>query len=260
MSKEITPENGGSETPSLGELKPQDLAIIGPIVISAFAFAYVVGYFFSFDIAWFSFFTLSEHLVFAVCAPPVAIGAVIALLIVYTLSIDYTWYSFIKQYRWLFIIIWIIILMAMGIEIVRRNHIGSGLSFLIIGGGVFVYNYYRDPRQHTSMMIILYWSVNIMVTCFIVGFFSGISWQNHDNIVVYTLFGKSHSMCVIYNNPPEGGQANSKEYFGHVIFEGTRGVLFYDYRAKSLRFIQWRNLGDITGGEHSSSEACMKVE
>jgi hypothetical protein len=35
-----------------------------PILMSAFAFAYVVGYFLAFDLAWFPFFSLSEHIVF----------------------------------------------------------------------------------------------------------------------------------------------------------------------------------------------------
>ena len=57
------------------KLEPKDLAVVGPVILSTFAFAYVVGYFYAFDIDWFPFFTLPEHLVFALRALPIAIGA-----------------------------------------------------------------------------------------------------------------------------------------------------------------------------------------
>jgi hypothetical protein len=44
-------------------------------VATGFAFSYVVGYFLAFDISSFSFFSLSEHVVFALWALPIAIGA-----------------------------------------------------------------------------------------------------------------------------------------------------------------------------------------
>jgi len=39
----------------------KDLPVVGPVIGSSFAFAYVVGYFYAFDIAWFPFFSLPEH-------------------------------------------------------------------------------------------------------------------------------------------------------------------------------------------------------
>ena len=41
-----------------------------PLLASGFAFMYVVGYFLAFDLAWFAFFSLSEHVVFALRALP----------------------------------------------------------------------------------------------------------------------------------------------------------------------------------------------
>jgi hypothetical protein len=46
-------------------------------VASAFAFVYGVGCFSAFDIAWFTFFSLQDH----VSALPVAIGLLVGLLI-----------------------------------------------------------------------------------------------------------------------------------------------------------------------------------
>jgi hypothetical protein len=63
----------------------QKLVTIVPMVAPAFAFAFVVGYFFAFDISWFPLFSLSEHIVFAIRALPIAIGASVAFLITLTL-------------------------------------------------------------------------------------------------------------------------------------------------------------------------------
>jgi hypothetical protein len=52
-----------------------------PIVGSAFAFAFEIGYFYSIDIGWFSFFTLAEHVEFALRGMPIAIAALIVLAI-----------------------------------------------------------------------------------------------------------------------------------------------------------------------------------
>ena len=65
---------------SLG-LKPQELIGLVPIVASGFAVAYNVGYFLAYDISWLPFFSLPEHIVFALRALPIAIGASVAFLI-----------------------------------------------------------------------------------------------------------------------------------------------------------------------------------
>ena len=65
---------------SLG-LKPQELIGLVPVVASGFAVAYNVGYFLAYDISWLPFFSLPEHVVFALRALPIAIGASVAFLI-----------------------------------------------------------------------------------------------------------------------------------------------------------------------------------
>jgi hypothetical protein len=66
-----------------------NLTVVVPVTASAFAFAYVVGYFYAFDIAWFPSFSLSDHLVFALRALPVAIGASVGLLTALRCSPDH---------------------------------------------------------------------------------------------------------------------------------------------------------------------------
>jgi hypothetical protein len=63
------------------EWSAQSLAAVVPILASTFAFAFVVGYFLAFDISWFPFFSLSEHVVFALRALPIAVGASVVFLL-----------------------------------------------------------------------------------------------------------------------------------------------------------------------------------
>jgi hypothetical protein len=62
-----------AEADSKGALGLKELAILAPIVGSSAALAYNVGFFYAIDISFFSFFTLSEHIVFALEAFPLAL-------------------------------------------------------------------------------------------------------------------------------------------------------------------------------------------
>src|SRR5271163_2654638 len=63
----------------------KDITAVGISIASIFAFAFVIWYFYAYDIAWFPFFSFSEHLVFALRALPIALGALVVLLIVLNL-------------------------------------------------------------------------------------------------------------------------------------------------------------------------------
>src|SRR5215471_5118146 len=96
-----------------------DLIPVAPMVAGAFAFAFVVGYFLAFDIAWFAFFTLSEHAVFALRALPIAIGISSAFLIAFELAKN------VKQDGWLRHCLyygWILVLVGTAASIIRYNH------------------------------------------------------------------------------------------------------------------------------------------
>jgi hypothetical protein len=54
-------------------------ATVVPIAASTFALAFDIGYFYSIDIGWFSFFSISEHVEFALRASPIAFAALIVL-------------------------------------------------------------------------------------------------------------------------------------------------------------------------------------
>ena len=66
-----------------------------PAALSFFAYAYVIGFFLASDLAWFSFFSLSEHVVFAFRAIPLAVGASVVLVALYPRWRDRSWFPWI---------------------------------------------------------------------------------------------------------------------------------------------------------------------
>jgi hypothetical protein len=90
----------------------KDMTAAAPFIATSFAFAFNVGYFWSIDIGWFSLFSLSEHVVFALRALPIAIGASIVFMIGLNfaqLESRFKWLSRCKH--WLFVL-WTLVLAA----------------------------------------------------------------------------------------------------------------------------------------------------
>lgn len=61
----------------------KDLIPIAPVIATTFAFAYTVGFFSNIDINWYSLFTLSEQMEFALRAFPIAAASSIIFVIGY---------------------------------------------------------------------------------------------------------------------------------------------------------------------------------
>jgi hypothetical protein len=89
-------------------------------LLSGFAFAYVIGYFLAFDLAWLPFFSLSEHIVFALRALPFAVAALVALL-------------FAKDFPDLLgraILVWICILWVAAVTALMTRYLGFSVHML----------------------------------------------------------------------------------------------------------------------------------
>jgi hypothetical protein len=58
----------------------KDFVVLVPLLATALAVMYDVGYFTQFDLSYFSFFSLSEHVVFALSALPFALIVSIGMI------------------------------------------------------------------------------------------------------------------------------------------------------------------------------------
>lgn len=131
----------------------QKLVAIVPLVAPAFAFAFVVGYFFAFDISWFPLFSLSEHIVFAIRALPIAVGASVAFLITLTLP------RF--QNRLIYravTILWVLFLVMAAIVVLYGAHLGLALSFILVAVGACLHHRAHGDGDPMSFKNILHWT------------------------------------------------------------------------------------------------------
>ena len=212
----------------------KDLTVIVPVTASSFAFAYVVGYFYAFDISWFAFFSLPEHLIFALRALPIAIGASVGLLIALRFStLERRWKWLQNRLNWL-VLGWIGVLAAAAVLAFAGNHPSLSLSFLLIAAGSYIYNDISGPRSPFAS--VLFWAITLMVLCLMVGFVSGSSWRFH------AYFPLDRPMVLAFAKAGSG--ANSSQ--GRVIFAGSAWILFYDYEAKKMRLVRPENIDEIS--------------
>lgn len=209
----------------------KDFIPVAPMVAGAFAFAYVVGYFLAFDVSWFAFFTLSEHIVFALRALPVAIGMSFAFLMVYeltTISQKEGWLRDWLRYAW------IAVLLGTAVGIFLYNHAGLALTLLFIALSTFLY--YRAPDVGKPFVTFLFAATNMMLVSVIVGVLSGAAWR------VPFLQPDSRAMAVKLK------KGTGKPIRGHVIFAGNQSVLIYEFGSGVTYLVPWDNIEGITEG------------
>jgi hypothetical protein len=204
------------------EWSTENLVKITPVVATTFAFAYVVGYFSAFDISWLPMFSLSEHIVFAIRALPMAIGASVVFLII----LIHPNLCSNKRFRRIAIAIWILFLAGGACYTFYRSYFGDGICFVLMIIAVAVYH--SNPSGPKSFRRILYWGATLTVGCLIIGWASASSWsweRLHLPLprTMFIEYGPDSKMS------PEGG---------HVIFAGDKDVLFFGYSSRTTRLLQ----------------------
>jgi hypothetical protein len=225
-----------------------ELAVVVPIVASGFAFAFVVGYFLAFDIAWFPFFSLSEHVVFALRALPIAIGASVGLVIALRFSKIEEHWKWLQGKGYLFLYVWICVLASAGFIAGLSIHFGLASSFFLIAFGTFVHH--RVHVSHKSSPAnMLYWTTTLLVLCLMTGFGSG------SLLKINRIFDLPFARSMVVKMEDE-----QTSHVGQVIFVGSKGVLFYEYGIDKVQLFRWEKIKNVSEcknpGQHiGASEA-----
>jgi hypothetical protein len=202
----------------------KDLTVAVPFVASSFAFAFVVGYFYAFDIAWFAFFSFTEHLVFALRALPIAIGGSVGFLVALRFSqVELRWKWLQNKGHWL-AYGWICALAIAALLAIKGNHLGLCASFVIVAIGAYIYQ--NLPSPSPPFATVAFWATNLMVLSFIVGLASGSAWR-FENL---NPFHRTNPIVV----ESEG----LAPIVGRVIFVGDVGVLIYDRERKAVTLVK----------------------
>jgi hypothetical protein len=205
----------------------KELTGLAPILVPAFAFAFVVGYFSGIDISWLSFFSLKDHALFALRALPVAITA--SLFFAFGLNSRHLskQFSWIYGYRRHFAIVWAVILLAFAAESLYEARVGLGISFIGMALGHWLY--YKTTLPHRAKPSVLdahciaetlYWAGTLMFVSIIVGYVSALpcllELQRHSSI------------------------KNGSTIIGNVIFSGDKYLLVWQSRSDSPRIADCR--------------------
>ena len=233
--------------PKFFGLTLSQIAIVAPTFASTCAFGYVVGYFYAFDIAWFPFFGLSDHVVFALRALPIALTA----LVCFAMALLFRIYSRrVTLAPWMALLV---ILVAFGSDffrsLLRANHLGPAFSLFFLSIWIIIFPYYEYRRRNSDNIQYIdlsYWAITLASACVFAGYLSGKPWRCEKKIA----FSDVHNMYI--NEAIDGVQPPGN--FGHVIFSGSRGALIYSTMDHGLRLIPWEKINRVGG----CSEDCGK--
>jgi hypothetical protein len=242
-----------------------------PLLISLFAVSFAVGYFYAFDISWFSLFSITEHFVFAIRSLPVAVGATFLLLMFLKITLDLkedkhdieqipksitiTWpilrivrYFFIRfflrnslKFGFIVSLIWLVIVGFTFIYMFYTHRPGAGFGFLL----VFICTAYFEllAKFRRTTVQVTYWSLKVTIICMILGYISGHILITRDP---YIVSGSSDYTVFVKLKKAEGmlrGRANG--WHGRLIFSGEKGVLLYDCNVDQVRLIRWDDIVEI---------------
>jgi hypothetical protein len=233
------------------------LSAIVPIVTSAFAFAFEIGYFYSIDIGWFSLFSLSEHTEFALRAFPIAIAASVAMLIsmhlaqhqpilaqqdhLIAMMRGHDAYSCVygnsktrHVVKQITLWSWIVLLVIAGAYVgLFEGYLLLMLSVFTLAVGTHSYFTMHGANKYARL---LYWSITLMICTFALGFLIPRSW--------YFEYQFSPSALLEYVCPKPSwcsGFASKQMTYsiitldddtsvsGQLMHPGDANVLFYQY-------------------------------
>jgi hypothetical protein len=217
-----------------------------PLLASGFAFMYVIGYFLAYDLAWFAFFSLSEHIVFALRALPFAIATLAGI----RLAINDT-RRLKRLMRW-----WPWIVVAAGMALVLSGHPGFGIGFLVIAVAAFgIPIASLDPVTESSA--ILYLVPQLMVMSLMAGWLSGFFWKI--DAYFWTPDGwrfrlAEHPMHIHLKL----GTTGNVTCTGHVIFVGNADVLFYEYSVGKANLVKWSAIDHIHEFENDDPQSAAE--
>jgi hypothetical protein len=196
--------------------------VAAPLLGSALAVTFDVGYFSGIDINLFSIFTISEHLVFALEALPLgvvlAIGAFIAIR--FNEQIDRIVEEKLDSLKLWSLLVWVLILLIFtcGFLIIAYDY-GFLQTCLVVmaAGALHAIWQFRPPK----LLSILFWNGVIVFG------------------LAYSLGYDISRDYVRSSNPDQVIQTQDVETNVLLIRSGDKGVLFYNPKNKSIELMRW---------------------
>ncbi|MCP3408815.1 hypothetical protein [Bradyrhizobium sp. CCGB01] len=207
----------------------KDLVVAIPLVGTAIAISYDVGYFYGVDIAFFTLFSIAEHIVFALQAAPVALGLAVLLMLTVRSKLDVVAGQKIaalgrKSNIWVNLTVLAISGITVGLGIYYRL---AGMAAGMLIGAFLTLTRFIPFEQRTVYSVS---AILVIVSAFAMG---------HDNARAHLLSGEiTHTI----QTEKELAAMSVK-----IIRSGERGVLFYEPKTKQLGLVRWDAVKRLTG-------------
>lgn len=224
-----------------------------PLLGAAVALTFDVGCFYAIGISFFTLFSLSEHIVFAIQAFPIVLALLIPLSVVLVIMgrggasmpppYDPTKVSKpsrIAAYVFFFILFLLLISVLGYILVYATAMVLVVIEFAVVGVAIFFINAPYKRVFIASMAILI-----VLTIAFILGFADGRSYLAKDDTSIGSIIPTASSVVQLKNGALVSGR---------IIMSGDRGVLLYDPALDRLRFILRDAIGSIeaTPPEHTT--------
>jgi hypothetical protein len=217
----------------------KELFVLLPVVGSAIAITYDVGYFYALDINFFTVFTISEHIAFALEILPVAILATI-ILIVTPIAWDKGRRSGAAEARRE-------ITTGIKTKFYKTKFFWTQLAFFIwLVGLAYFY------RSATSIAIVLIYAGAIILAEWFAIYLllQPMVWLGASSLACLTLsFTVGMDVATSYRNSTIYSYAvktADRELKVKVVRSGERGLLFHEEVSKQLLLLPWNEIKQVS--------------
>jgi hypothetical protein len=221
------------------DFDPKKLAVVATI----FAFAFNVGYFSAVDISLFSLFSVSEHVVFAIRALPVAVGLVIIFGIILSLpsieEVDIRWTRTLHIWRSIVIWCWVLFLLVTGFVMwLWFKHFGLGFSLIAVSGGA-LWHHFVGRFKASPAPTMIYWISTAVFVAFFIGYGAGWTIKLSDLYSVIRVNDKLNGVFIV----------------GTLLVSSSQHALIYELDSSTINVhtcLAAMNLQGAIGGQHGN--------
>lgn len=206
----------------------KNLFVLAPAFGASLAFAFETGYFFGLDIFYFSFFSLSEHIVFAISMLPLTLLAAYGLMLIYSVLLRLNQAVDLESRLALLSLIICVLALTAAVISFYFNRLGWGLIGISVAVSSFAVSFTTEREARNQMLQV---SALLLIVCFSFSFgsFMGADYLRER--------GPIHKMEL------KGGGSID----GRFVRSAERGVLFFDTREQKLFFQKWDEVSRIEG-------------
>jgi hypothetical protein len=219
---------GNQSSSKIEQVFPKEALVLIPLIGSTLAITYDVGYFYGIDISFFTFFSVTEHFIFAMEALPLAFSfAVVIMFLIGTeparrLKQRSEKRDTNKWLGWLMLLFPLLGLAWIVISIVYYGRVGAISA--VIAGTIMGYLYKTSQSRN---VIFIGLGVVVLLLAWGTGFDFGHSVLREVNT--------SHSI-----------QTGNQALAVNIIRSGDKGVLYYEPKEKQIGFLKWDQIQKIS--------------